>query len=95
MQSKGSLPQGAREWRCLPRQMRKTPSTERDCHHHPVFLGEDLIGNKLYVNRGVGNRGKGTNIKSVKRIFGNTVSYSLNGQICEGNWYSFARLFIQ
>ena len=45
----------------FPLQMRKTSSTERDYHHHPVFLGGNLSGNKLYVNRRVGNRrvGKG------------------------------------
>lgn len=66
----------------FPLQMRKIASTVRDYHHHPVFLGGKLSGNKLYVNRRVGNRGKGMNTKSIKRIFSNTVSYSLNGQIC-------------
>ena len=46
----------------FPLQMRKASSTERDYHHHPVFLGENLNGNKLYVNRRVGNRGKGTTV---------------------------------
>lgn len=66
MQFKGRLPQRAREWCCLPSaDEKKTSPTERGYHPSFCLLGENLNGNKLYVNRRVGNEGK-FNTKSVK-----------------------------